>query len=170
MSDPMIPPAEGATVREERRIEQTRDGRVYTDEYRTTGVRDYRDDRDDGVPTLAFLVGGLLVAVIGLVLYLMFATHDGRDDIVRDRVDVTVDLPQAPESLPAIPLPDAPRLPDAPALPDANLPAPSAIGDAVQGAASNVGQAAGDAADAVGDAVPDVTARATTTTTTTSPQ
>lgn len=57
-------------------------------------------------PWLAFLVGGLLVAVavLGYVIY----SNGGLRPSIPETVDVDVNLPKPP------PIPDAPRLPDAP--------------------------------------------------------
>lgn len=57
-------------------------------------------------PWLAFLVGGLIVAV-AVVAYFFYAGQQAAPDLAKS-VDVHVSLPKAP------PLPEGPKLPDAP--------------------------------------------------------
>jgi hypothetical protein len=57
-------------------------------------------------PWLAFLVGGLIVAV-AVIGYFVYAGGGSRPTMP-ESVDVDVNLPKAPQ------IPDAPRLPDAP--------------------------------------------------------
>lgn len=65
------------------------------------------EDSNRSTPWLAFLVGGLLVAV-AIIGYVVYAGGRGVASSVPDAVNVDVELPKAPS------LPDAPRLPDAP--------------------------------------------------------
>ncbi|MFD3265907.1 hypothetical protein [Phenylobacterium ferrooxidans] len=57
-------------------------------------------------PWLAFLVGGLIVAV-AVISYFAYAGRQAGADLGQN-VDVNLTLPKPP------PMPDAPRLPDAP--------------------------------------------------------
>ena len=57
-------------------------------------------------PWLAFLVGGLIVAV-AVISYFVYAGRQAAPDLGQN-VDVNLTLPKPP------PMPDAPRLPDAP--------------------------------------------------------
>lgn len=57
-------------------------------------------------PWLAFLVGGLIVAV-AVIGYFVYAGRQAAPDLARS-VDVHVSLPKAP------PMPEGPKLPDVP--------------------------------------------------------
>ena len=63
--------------------------------------------RSSATPWLAFLVGGLIVAV-AVIGYFMYAGGGPAKPELPSSVNVDVNVPKAP------PIPDAPRLPDAP--------------------------------------------------------
>ncbi|MFZ3004715.1 MAG: hypothetical protein WA047_00970 [Phenylobacterium sp.] len=59
-----------------------------------------------GGPWLAFLVGGLIVAV-AIIGYFVHAGRQAAPDMVRD-VDINLTVPEPP------PMPEGPKLPDSP--------------------------------------------------------
>lgn len=62
---------------------------------------------NSATPWLAFLIGGLIVAV-AVIAYFMYAGGGPSKPELPSSVNVDVNLPKAP------PMPDAPKLPDAP--------------------------------------------------------
>ncbi len=64
-------------------------------------------ESNSSTPWLAFLVGGLIVAV-AVIAFVIYSGGGLAKPEMPAAVDVDVNLPKAP------PIPDAPRLPDAP--------------------------------------------------------
>ena len=64
------------------------------------------ENSNSSTPWLAFLIGGLIVAV-AVIGYFVYAGGAARPT-VPESVDIDVDLPKAP------PIPEAPKLPDQP--------------------------------------------------------
>lgn len=65
------------------------------------------DDSRSSTPWLAFLVGGLIVAV-AVIAFVIYSSGGMSKPQMPDSVEVDVNLPKAPA------IPDAPKLPDAP--------------------------------------------------------
>ena len=65
------------------------------------------DDSRSSTPWLAFLVGGLIVAVAVIAFVVYSGGGASRTEIPKS-VEVDLNLPKTP------PIPDAPKLPDAP--------------------------------------------------------
>lgn len=65
------------------------------------------DPNRSAIPWLAFLIGGLIVA-IAVIGYVVFTGGGVSSPSVPDQIQVDVDLPKAPS------IPDAPKLPDSP--------------------------------------------------------
>jgi len=64
-------------------------------------------ESNSSTPWLAFLIGGLIVAVAVIAFVVYSGGGIAKQEMPRT-VEVDVDLPKAP------PIPDAPKLPDAP--------------------------------------------------------
>lgn len=65
------------------------------------------DESNSSTPWLAFLIGGLIVAV-AVIAFVVYSGGGVSKPQIPSSVEVDVNLPKAP------PIPDAPRLPDAP--------------------------------------------------------
>jgi hypothetical protein len=65
------------------------------------------ENSNSSTPWLAFLIGGLIVAV-AVIAYFVYAGGGPATPSMPESVNVDVNLPKAP------PIPDAPKLPDAP--------------------------------------------------------